>query len=188
MLMVHGMPDIDALEQIHHLGDREGMASRHGAIFDHTAAHGERTSLETLRSQPEAAHVPHQNFQQRALSPNEDEGIAADRILAQLLAHQGGQAIEALAHIGAGSSKVDALAMGEAQHGRTAAMMRPIHCGSMPVGMRRVAPVGQDTVAALLSVGGVITAAGRKTSMNPESIGWDSAGASIVRFQDLVVW
>src|ERR1700679_3612892 len=102
MLMVHGMPDIDALEQIHHLGDREGMASRYGAILNHTAAHGESTTLETLGRKPESGDVPHQNFQQRALSPNEDESIAADRILAQLFAHQSGQAIEAFAHIGAG--------------------------------------------------------------------------------------
>jgi len=133
--MVHGMPDIDALEQVHHLGDREGVASRHRAIFDHPAAHGECSTLETLRRKPEAAHVPHQNFEQGALSADEDKSIAADRILAQLLAHQGGQAIKALAHVGAGAGKVDALAMGKAQHGRTAAMMRPIHCGSMPVGM-----------------------------------------------------
>ena len=188
MLMVHGMPDIDTLEQIHHLGEREGMASRHRAIFDNPPSHGERAALESLRRQPEAAYVPHQNFQQRALAADEYESISADRILAQLLAHQGGQAIEALAHIGAGAGQVDALAMGEAQHGRTAAMMRPIHCGSMPAGMRSVAPVGQDTIAVLISGDGVITAAGRRTSMNPDAEGGDPSGVSIERIQDLVVW
>lgn len=73
--------------------------------------HRERPAFETFVRQPIPRHIPHQDFHHATVTADKHEGIAAERIAIELLAHQRRQAIDALAHVRWRTCEKDALAM-----------------------------------------------------------------------------
>ena len=66
-------------------------------------------------------------------APHENESIAAERVLVEAFADQGGESIETFAHVGGSTGKENALTVGKAQHGCNPATRRPNQTGSIPV-------------------------------------------------------
>jgi len=68
----------------------------------------ERASIETLRHDPGARLVVHEDLQARAMLVAEDEGVTLHRLGAEPLAHDASERVEGLPHVGRSKDEVDA--------------------------------------------------------------------------------
>ena len=120
MLMIANRPELDPFEDRHDFRHRQRMASPCRGRAK-SRPNRERAALQPLARQPIPRHVPDQDFDHRPVLADEHEGIAAQRILIQLLPNQHGQPIAPLAHVRRRPCQEDPLAMRQTQHGDTIA-------------------------------------------------------------------
>lgn len=102
-------------------------AEQHCKFFrlHHNAAFGgggcrpvEPPALQPLGANPESAAIPHQCFDPRSGAVGEQEQMAAQGILAQVITYQAEQAVEAFAHIHRFGAKIDFRCQAESKHFR----------------------------------------------------------------------
>ena len=76
----------------------------------------EASPLQPLGADPQAAAIPEQRFEPGVRAVSEQEQMAAQGVLAQVVAHQTKESIEAFAHVHGFDAEVDLGCQAESEH------------------------------------------------------------------------
>src|SRR5436190_16787084 len=118
-----------------------------------TERHRVRAFLQSLAPHRESVTVPIQNLDPIAPPAREHKQVSGEGIQLQVLAHQGVQAVKALAHIARRQAKIHPYAGRQVDHARKTPRTVRNTAASTPAPMRNRSPVA-NTSSRAASVGG----------------------------------